>query len=154
MEIGARCYLFDSSERVLLVKHASDQPWVLPWGHMEDWETIFQCLEREIHEELWLGITIVGVESVINSHNVATLPLPISIHKVAYEHRERGPIEKMEYVFFARMNGEVTNIQREEIYDYTRVEVEDMLEMNPWEEIHEFVQEILDQNIDLLEIIG
>jgi hypothetical protein len=30
MEIGARCYLFDTSERVLLVKHASDQAWVLP----------------------------------------------------------------------------------------------------------------------------
>lgn len=154
MEIGARCYLMDDADRVLLVKHASEQPWVLPWWHIEEWETIYECLEREIHEELWLWITIIWAENVISSHSVAPLPLPISIHKVSYEHRERWPIQKMEYIFFARMSGEVTNIQKEEIYDYTRVEVDDLLEMKPEEEIHEFVQEILDQNIDLLEIIG
>lgn len=154
MEVCARCYLLDSSERILLVKHSDNQPWVLPGWHLEEWETIYECLEREVQEEVWLWITVVWVENVLNAPNIATLPLPISIHRVKYEHRTRGPIEKIEYFFFARVNWEVTNVKNEEIADYTWMEFDEIMELKADEEIHQYTQDILEQNVDLLELIG
>ena len=91
---------------------------------------------------------------MLSADNVATLPLPISIHRVKYEHRTRGPIEKIEYFFFARVNGEVTNNTSEEIVDYKRMEYDEIMELRADEEIHQYTQDILEQNFDLLELIG
>ncbi|USN55567.1 MAG: NUDIX domain-containing protein [Candidatus Peribacteria bacterium] len=35
MEIAVRGFLFDEEDNILLVKHAADQMWVLPGGHLE-----------------------------------------------------------------------------------------------------------------------
>ncbi len=153
MEHSVRCYLFDEDDRILLVKHAADQPWVLPWGHLENDETIYECLEREIQEELWVSMSILGAQNQLSSHHVSPMPLPISIHTVAYEHRERWPVSKLEYFFFARTSEEITELETNEIYDTTWVEIDELLEMETWLEIHEFIQEILEQNIDLLELL-
>jgi len=154
MEVCARCYLLDSSERILLVKHSDEQPWVLPGGHLEAEETIYECLEREVQEEVGLGITVVWVENTLSAKNIATLPLPISIHRVKYEHRTRGDVDKIEYFFFARVNGEVTNHNNEEIVDYKWMEYDDIMDLKSDEEIHQYTQDILEQNFDLLELIG
>ena len=50
----------DSS--VLLVKRTNNtkvEPWKwsLPWGRVELWETLYQALDREILEELWINIS-------------------------------------------------------------------------------------------------
>ncbi|MBP7847964.1 NUDIX hydrolase [Patescibacteria group bacterium] len=58
METCVRAFIFDEDDNVLLVRNASDQLWVLPGGHTEEGETIYEALEREIHEELGLDITI------------------------------------------------------------------------------------------------
>ncbi len=52
METCVRAFIFDEDDNVLLVRNASDQLWVLPGGHTEEGETIYETLEREIHEEL------------------------------------------------------------------------------------------------------
>jgi hypothetical protein len=36
MELSVRAYIFDEDERVLMVRHSPDQPWVLPGGHVEE----------------------------------------------------------------------------------------------------------------------
>ena len=155
MEIAVRGFLIDDDERILLVKHASDQPRVLPGGHLEDEDDqdIYACLQREIREELWLDITMIWAECTLSEYNVVPLPLPISIHKVQYEHRTRGKITKLEYRFFARVFDEVNDIDNEEIYDYQRVTGDELLTMDTHMEIHTSTQEIFEQNIDLLELI-
>lgn len=128
--------------------------WTLPGWHVEKWETVYDALKREVDEELGLGITMVWVENSITTSNVAPLPLPISIHKVVYNHRTKGSTEKIEYFFFARMNGEISTVDNQEIKEFKRFEADEVLEMEEDVEIHGFIQEILDQNLDLLEIIG
>lgn len=121
---------------------------------MESWETVYDALKREVDEELGLWIMMVWVENSISTANVVPLPLPISIHKVVYEHRTKGATEKVEYFFFARMNGEISTIDNQEIKEFKWFESDEVLEMEEDVEIHGFIQEILDQNLDLLEIIG
>jgi 8-oxo-dGTP pyrophosphatase MutT (NUDIX family) len=111
-------------------------------------------LKREVDEELGLGISLVGVESIVSTKNVIPLPLPISIHKVIYEHRTRGSTEKQEYFFFARMTGEISTISNDEIQEFKWFESDEILAMEEDVEIHGFIQEILDQNLDLLSIVG
>lgn len=52
MELSVRAFVLDDDDNILLVKNASEQPWVLPGGHVEDNETIYEALEREIEEEV------------------------------------------------------------------------------------------------------
>lgn len=52
MELSVRAYIFDEDERVLMVRHSADQPWVLPGGHVEEGEHFYNALIRELDEEL------------------------------------------------------------------------------------------------------
>lgn len=155
MEIAVRGYLFDEDERVLLVKHAAEQMRVLPGGHLnnEDEGNIYACLQREIEEETGLDITTIGVENQITDHHVVAFPLPISIHKVKYEHRTKGKIEKLEYWFFANAYGEYNEIENEEIYDYAWFTPDEIIEMQGNVEIYKSIQQVLEQNLDLLELL-
>ena len=155
MEIAVRGFLFDEDERILLVKHAADQMRVLPGGHLEkeDQWNVYACLQREIEEETGLDITIIGVENKTTEHNLVSLPLPISIHKVKYEHRTRGKIEKLEYRFFANAYGEYDEIDSDEIYDYVWLTSDQILDLEWNVEIHSATQQILEQNQELLELL-
>lgn len=154
METWVRCFLFNDDDEILLIKHDPNQPWVLPWWHLEWNETVYACLEREIQEELWVDIVILWVQNDISTHTVSPLPVPISVYKVAYEHRERGSIEKLEYVFLATTPERVENVDKEEVYDFKWVSQEEFFELEADEEMFEYFQEILDQNIDLYELLS
>lgn len=155
MEIAVRGFLFDEEDNILLVKHAADQMWVLPGGHLEpqdEWN-VHACLQREIEEETGLDITIIGPENKFSDHHVVALALPISIHKVKYEHRTRGKVQKLEYWFFAHAFGEYDEIDSDEIYDYTRLSADEILKLQWNVEVHKSIQEVLEQNLDLLELL-
>jgi 8-oxo-dGTP pyrophosphatase MutT (NUDIX family) len=155
MEIVARGFVFDEEDRILLVKHAVDQRWVLPGGHLEDEDNgeIHLCLQREIKEELGLDVTILGAECMVTDHHFAPLPLPISIHKLQYEHRKRGKIVRLEYRFLARVFGDAEDVVDDEIYDYQWLSPEEVMQLDPLSEVHKSLQEVLEQNIVLLELV-
>lgn len=153
MDICVRCFLLDSEDRILLVKHGNKLPWVLPGGHVEDIDTtIYDTLKREINEELGIDILILGVENQFDQKGVRSLPLPVSIHTVRYEHKTRGIIEKFEYVFFARAKGEIDE-DSDELVATKRMEMDEILALDD-EEIPPFIKQILDQNIDFLDVLG
>jgi hypothetical protein len=81
------------------------------------------------------------------------LPLPIGIHKVRYEHRTNGPIEKLEYMFFARAQGEIGQVDEEEIFDWKWISQDEFLSLEPGRETFLSLQELLEQHGDLLEIL-
>ncbi len=155
MEITARAFLFDEDERILLVKHAAGQPWVLPGGHLDedDEGDIYTCLKREIAEEVGLEVTIIGSETKFSDRNVSALPLPVSIHRVKYEHRNRGQIERIEYWFFGRVFGDIDEIDTAELYDFTWATEAEIMDMEENVEIYKSIQDVLEQNIDLLELL-
>lgn len=153
MEICVRAFIFDDDDNLLLVKHDRDQLRVLPGGHAEDDETIYEALEREIDEELGMPIVILWSENSFSDRNVVALPLPVSIHKVKYEHASRWKIEKLEFHFFARAQGPVAEEQKDEIYNYQRITQEDFLTMEWNVETRKQMQEVLEQNQELLELL-
>ena len=153
MDIAVRAFVFDEDDKFLIVKHASWQPWCLPGGHIEEGETMFTALEREMQEEFGLPVTIIWSDTVFSEHTIVSLPLPIGIHKVKYDHRTKWSIEKMEYVFFARTDGEIEQTDEEEIFDWKWVSQEDFLSMDAWRETFASIQDMLEQHGDLLEIL-
>jgi 8-oxo-dGTP pyrophosphatase MutT (NUDIX family) len=153
MELSVRAYIFDEDERVLMVRHSPDQPWVLPGGHVEENEHFYDALVRELDEELGIKITLVGAENDLSDPQVKSMPLPVSIHRVRYEHRNRGEVEKLEMFFFARLKGAFVDAKSEEIYEWERFESDDLIDMDS-AETFPFIQEVLEQNIDLLELVG
>jgi hypothetical protein len=50
---------------------------------------VYQALVRELHEEFDIEITLVGSENEFSERNIKAMPLPVSIHKIRYEHRSR-----------------------------------------------------------------
>lgn len=153
MRVSVRCYLLDEDNNVLLVRHDTGTPRVLPWGHVEKWDKgVHDALQREVHEELGIDISLIGVEQEISDDRVATLPLPVSMYVVRYEHRTKWLIEKLEYLFFARAQGDIESDENE-IVAYERMSIDDVLVLDDTE-IPRFFKEVLEQNIDLLEIIG
>lgn len=153
MELSVRAFIIDEQERILLVKHSANQMWVLPGGHVEEWEDIYAALEREITEELALDITIIWSDTIFAERNVVALPLPISIHKVAYEHRTKGDIEKLEHVFFARADETEIEPQEDEIYDRQWIDQDSFHALEGWVEVPTWMQELMEQQEDLLEIL-
>ncbi len=153
METCVRAFIFDEDDNVLLVRNASDQLWVLPGGHTEEGETIYETLEREIHEELGLDITILWSETVFSDRNVVAYPLPVCVRKVKYEHRNKWMIQIMEFDFFARSQGIVELPSDSEIYDYQWISQDDFLAMEDGVETRKSMQEILEQNQELLELL-
>lgn len=153
METCVRAFIFDEDDNVLLVRNASDQLWVLPGGHTEEGETIYETLEREIHEELGLDINILWSETIFSDRNVVSYPLPVCVRKVKYEHRNKWMIQIMEFDFFARSQGIVELPEDSEIYDYQWISQDDFLAMEAGVETWRSLQEILEQNQELLELL-
>ncbi len=153
MEICVRAFIFDEEDNLLLVRNANDQLWVLPGGHLEEGETIYETLEREVHEELGLDINVIWSDTVFSDRNVVSFPLPVSIRKVKYEHRIKWTVQILEFDFFARAQGIVDMPESSEIYDYQWIPQDDFLSMSPNTETWKSMQEILEQNQELLELL-
>lgn len=62
--VAAYALLFDDEGRILLMKHADRELWMLPGGGVEDGEDAVVTLTREVKEETGLNITITGLVGV------------------------------------------------------------------------------------------
>lgn len=81
------------------------------------------------------------------------MPLPVSIHRVRYEHRNKGEVEKLELFFFVRLKGVFVDAKSDEIYEWEWFDSDDIIDMDDTETFP-YIKEILEQNIDLLELVG
>lgn len=146
-----RGYLFNEDWKVLLVKHNDQGRWVLPWWHLESWETLYQAFEREIKEETWLDIEIFGELTGEIEENILPLPLPVSIYQVDYVSKKWWPKQKLEYIFFADVIWWNFKIQDEEVFAYNWFSVEELLNMSIESETYPQIPYTLEKNLYLLE---
>jgi 8-oxo-dGTP pyrophosphatase MutT (NUDIX family) len=153
LDMVSRAYVLDDDNNVLLVKHHSDSPWVMPGGHVEHNENPSRALRREIKEELGVGIEILGMRNATNDTAVMMLPLPVSMQEVEYYDQEKEMlVRKCEFWYFVKVeskdfkiNGEIVNHQRFSISEILRMRVPD--------DTFAAIKDVLEQNEDLLELL-
>lgn len=154
MQYIARAYVFDEHQNMVLVKMDKNAPWALPGWHVEEWETPYQALHRELDEELGVEVRILWSKNAFYENHIRSHPLPISIHELSYEHRSWKQVNRIELWFFAELVWRKEPSQKEsEIVDTLWCSAEDMLAMQGGYEIYRSIQEVYQQNSDLLEIV-
>lgn len=155
MELAVRAFLFNEKEEILVVRHSSDQVRTLPGGHVEQWETVYTALKRECEEEFGIVVDIIGSDTHYSDRDIVSMPLPIDIHVVQYDHRIKWPIQKFEYVFFARTRDTIDpeHVDRQEIYDWRWMDTEAFYALHAGTETFKWIQDLLEQQEDLLDIL-
>ncbi len=130
MKQVVRCFLRNDQNKFLMVKHCQSSNWTLPGWHIENWETLHQALEREIKEEFNFDIKIIGKKIWINRENINEYPLPLSIYKIEYTSNKWWKLQKMEYIFLAKIIWWKIKIQKEEIDDYNFFSKKEILNLD------------------------
>jgi len=149
----SRCFLLDNKNNILLIKHRSPSPWVLPWWHLDKNESPATALRRELREELDVGIEILWIRNATNDPQVMMQPMPISIHEIEYfSAHEDKMVRKCEFRYFARME-EWKIKTNKEIVEHKRFSVDEILKLKPNEEVYSSMKDVLEQNEDLLELL-
>ena len=79
--------------------------WEFPGGKIEPGETVTECIEREIKEELDLTI-LVGDRLTSITHNYQTFKVTLYVHECQYVSGEPKPLECEEilWVELSQMN--------------------------------------------------
>ena len=149
MRSVVRAFVFNPDGKVLMTQHKPGTPWVLPGGHVEEWELLHTAMIRELQEEFSLEARFFEMDhEEILHHKGRKLthhPLPLSIYDLSYTNSEGKDKSRTEYVFLMETDGEIGNIQNEEIHDYKWFEVDDILMMKPNIDTWDFIIEMLEK---------
>jgi 8-oxo-dGTP pyrophosphatase MutT (NUDIX family) len=138
-----RTFLIDKEWKYLLVKHHKSWTWVLPGGHIEDWESIYKTLKREILEELNLEIEILWNKVWLDIEYIKEKPLPLCIYKIEYSDRKQEERKKLEYIFLSKIKSGELKCQKDEICDYKFFTKEEVLkEENVYPQIKNIIKTI------------
>ena len=90
--IVVRAFIFNDEGQILMTKHKTNMPWVLPGGHVEKNEDIHTAMQREIREEFGISAHFFEIDNEEILHHkgkkLIHFPLPISIYKLEYTNAE------------------------------------------------------------------
>lgn len=138
-----RTFLQDNEWKYLFVKHHKNGSWVLPGGHIEDGESIYKALEREIQEELNLEIEILGTTIWLDIEYIIEKPLPVCIYKIEYSDRKQKERKKLEYIFLSKVKSGNLKCEKDEICDFKLFTKEEILaEENMYPQIKQILKSI------------
>jgi 8-oxo-dGTP pyrophosphatase MutT (NUDIX family) len=164
LPIVVRAFVFNPEWQILLAKHTPDAPWVLPWGHVEPWESLHEAIERELTEEFGIKATFFEMDSEEILHHrgkkLTHFPLPLSIYELHYTNKDGKDKSRIEYIFLMEVANppvkvkwkenlvtdlHALTLQTEEIAEYAWFEADDILMMQPNSEIYDFIIEMLEK---------
>lgn len=138
-----RAFLQNKEWKFLLVKHPMANNWTLPWGHIEKNETIYEALHREIKEEFNLNIEILWNKVWFERIDLKEFTSPLSIYEIKYVSNKHWAVEKLEYIFLAKIISWEIKIQEDEIADYNFFTKEEILWLdNTFVQIKEILKKI------------
>lgn len=118
MKRVVRTFLKNENWDFLMVKHIWRDYWSLPWWHLEDNESIYQAIRREIEEELWLKIKILWSKLDLEIENIKELPSPLCSYKINFINWKWKKVKKTEYIFLSEIKSWEIITQEEEISEY------------------------------------
>lgn len=153
MRNNVRCYLFNDEKKIFCVKHNELWRWVLPGGHVEEWEILHQALMREMNEELGIEVEIIWNKVWFEESNLFEIPLPVSTFRVDYISNTHWPQSKFEYDYFAKIVWWDFVIDYNEIFEGKWFAVDEFLSLDPKTQTYWNIQQVLSKNIKLLELL-
>lgn len=149
MKIVVRAVLWNPEGQILMARHKKDTPWVLPGGHVEEWETLNQAMIRELQEEFGLKSRFLEIDPGEVLHHKGTklihLPLPIAWYTLEYSDANGQDKSRHEYVFLMETDDTIKEVQIEEIAEYKWFDVDEVLEMTPNKDTYDFIIEMLEK---------
>lgn len=143
MKQVTRTFLKNDEWKYLLVRHNKKDYWTLPWWHVEEWESIYKAIKREIKEELNLEIRILWNKLGFKIENIKEKPAPICTYKIEFINLEWKKISKLEYIFLSTIKSGEIMIQDEEIEEYKFFTKDEILNLeNTFLQIKEILKKI------------
>ncbi len=123
----SRWIILNNNNKILLVQHEKSKNWVFPWWHVEKFESPHEWLIRELREEFQIEIQFIWKILETEDKWIEILPLPIDSYIVSYFHKKYWNVNRVEYIFLCRHDKWLLTPQKEEIYDYKWVSINDIL---------------------------
>ena len=116
------CAIYDDERRLLLVRHAEGERWVLPGGMVEPYEDPREAARREIEEELGLDVEIMRIVGVYGGPDFA----------VTYRNGDR--LSFVATIFHVRVISGLPRPDGDEILDFRYVDRNEAssLPLAPW----------------------
>ena len=145
MKQVTRIFLRNKKWEYLLVRHKWNSNWTLPGGHIEEGETIFKAIKREIKEELDLEITLLWNTLWLDIENIKEKPSPICSYKISFEKQNWKTVKKTEYIFLWVIKDENKKIklQEDEIDEYRFFSKNEILHLeNTFYQLKEILKKI------------
>jgi 8-oxo-dGTP pyrophosphatase MutT (NUDIX family) len=94
--VSIKAIVFDGNNRLLVGKEPGGT-WEIPGGGFEHNESIAQCLNRELLEEIGIGLASLGrivcVYRGVNKRGFISLKIALQAHLVSYDFRYRDLLD-------------------------------------------------------------
>ncbi len=132
MKQVVRAFAKNKDWKYLLTKHKWKNVWVLPGWKLENKESIFKCIKRELKEEFNLKIKIIWHKIWLKSDNILKeFPNPISSYKIEIKNKKELVQNRIEYIFLCEIKNEISEIiiQEEEIWEYRFFSLEEIINL-------------------------
>ena len=139
-----RAFVRNKEWKYLLTKHSGKNIWVLPGGHLEEKESIFKCVKRELKEEFNLDIKILGNKIWLKSKKIIKeYPSPICSYKIEFDSKKHWPQKRLEYIFLAEIKNNLSEIkiQEKEIWEYKFFTLKEIIKLeDTFDQIREIAE--------------
>jgi ADP-ribose pyrophosphatase YjhB (NUDIX family) len=116
--LGAFAIILDEEERVLLCHRRDYNFWNLPGGGVEQNESPWEAVVREVKEEVGLDVKVEKILGMYNKPGRNNLVFSFLCQKIGGDLTLSDEADKIEYFHLSEIPTNIPEKQRERIFDY------------------------------------
>lgn len=110
--------ILDENYRVLFVLRNDVDKWNLPWWWVEEWETPWDTVIREIKEETWLDSSIISLVWLYNKKDEKDLVFLFHCNKIWWELSLNDEAKSFWWFEIDKLPENIIDSHRERILDF------------------------------------